>query len=375
MNNKTSKELVYFILKKEIIEHHINPQILPVTNLENFYEIIKSSIKEYHTNQNLKLYNLLKSIILEIKYSKIATGYSVTNKIKILLKNLKKYNKNKNQYLWNLVLTTYHEFKHILIELEQYNNPSCIDYYYLTIENLLRRLTDCYITNHDEFYEEILANNYAINKTIIFLQEYSKETIEDLSQYIEAFTINQKIYSTNYDIENFLNYVDLIIKEKDPINPFLKDKYPYYIINVLYQKNKKFKSPKELAQDPYWLDFPIEIKYLIISSRPYLNDIYYNNITKEELEFILESIDYTYKLELRKSISNKRIRNKLTKQIQLTKENDPAYSYYLISIPLLAQKETNNQAKLKYLKKQQEKIRKQISSLPNKPKVKKKLDY
>lgn len=369
MNNKISKKLVYFILKKEIIEHQINPQVLALTNLENLYEIIKTNVKKYHTDQNLKLYNIIKDIISEIRYSKIAIGYSTTNKIKILLKNLKKYNKNKNQYLWNLVNTTYHEIKHILIDIEEYSNPSCIEYYYLTIENLLRRLTDCYPKYHDEFYEEIMANRYALKKTISFLEEYSKETIEELTKYIKAFTINQKIYYTNYDIEHFLNYIDFLIKEKGTIKDISKNTYPYYIVHVLYQKNTKFKSLEELSKELYWLDFPLEIKYLIISSRPYLDDIDYNTLPKEDLEFILKAINYNYKLELKKSISNKKIRTRLTKLINNTKKTNPTYPYYLLSMPILEQKEINNQIKLQYLKQQKTEIEK----LLNKPKVKKRL--
>lgn len=119
MNNKTSKKLVTTLLKSEIEEHRLNAQILPVTSTENIQEIITSSIKTWLHNPNEKLDKILKDAMIEIRYSKQATGYSNQNKMKVLLKNLKKYSKSKEHYIWNLIHTTYHEYKHVLIYLEE----------------------------------------------------------------------------------------------------------------------------------------------------------------------------------------------------------------------------------------------------------------
>lgn len=76
----------------------------------------------------------------------------------------------------------------------------------------------------------------------------------------------------NYTLSKKL--VSKLIAEEDKTNTkiFFNEDYEDTIINIIYQKNGFFNSLKELSTIEDWQkEIPLEIKYMIVSSKAYLS--------------------------------------------------------------------------------------------------------
>ena len=361
MKNKTSKEIIYSILKTEISQNGVEANILPLTNLENTYEIIKRALTKYHTNQ-IELKQLFEDIKKEISLNSTATGIYTgsDNTIKILLENLKKYATTPERYLWALVHTTYHEYRHLTIEQKELKSKNNISYFYILIEQLVGCLSDYYKEAYNDFYSEILANRYASKKTKQYLKNKEPRIYNRLTQYINSFTIDEEIHYQNYDIQLFINKLHQIIKENNYKQKIKKDEYPYFIISELYTNNY-FKSVNDIVNNSFFNQLPIESKYLILSSQAYLDEVKYEELTKEELYILIKAIHYTTNLETKKRTINQGLRLKIEILLNELHESNIFYLHYqLVSLPLLFEKEKHNNNKLKYLNEQEDRIIKEI---------------
>lgn len=350
MKYTLSKKLVNKLIKEEVKKTNINVEILPLTNSENIINIIATILKD----NDISYSNKLISIIEDINYYKEEIGVydKKYQHIKLLLQNIYKITKDKEEYLWNLAYFTYHEYKHVLIERDKNFHKNNLDSFNIMIGYITKTVSDYYDINHDDFYEEILANKYAIKKVTKFLLKFPN-IYKKVYFQLEQERLATEIYYQNYDIQVFLDIIskNLIYTDISKID-LLKKEYPYTFISFLYNKNGTLKDLKKLSKTNNWNNrIPLEVKYLIVSSKTFLASIDYNFISIEELNFILEALNYTYNLELIRATNNKKLREEIKTFNNLGENSKEVFNYKKILLQLLSEKETCNKEKIKFLEK------------------------
>lgn len=181
-------------------------------------------------------------------------------------------------------------------------------------------MSNCYEIKPENFYEEIIADVYANKKTIGFLNNYPNLKSK-LQLYIEKDKIFTDMNYQNYDVQKIINIINKLIKCDSNRYEYFDSIFPYGIISVLYNNNGTFKDIKTLMTEKEWNNYPKEVQYLIISSKAYLDDINYESTTKEELEIIEKSLEYTYNLEKKRHQNNEQLKFKIFKLSKQTKKS------------------------------------------------------
>lgn len=289
MKSETSKKIIQKVIKEEVKKTGIPITILPLTKTENIIHIIASEIENKRNDSSITITNLLKNIKNSLMGISDKVGdYDYLNDIiKIFLSEIEKESPTKPLYLWELLTTTYHEYNHKLLWSKEQTEKNLTNFT-LILENLICEITDLYEKNHhDDFYEEIIANVYSVEKASQFLKRYP-HIYEKLKGYIENDKLKYQIQLINHDIEQFINYLNKIIKNKDQKEKLFQSFYPYKIIEIFYNRDGTFKSLATLSKDMEWTSLETEVQYTIISSKSYLKELNYNSLSLEELVFILE---------------------------------------------------------------------------------------
>ena len=352
MDNKDIKKLVYKILREQIEKYNVDVEILPLTSLENITEIILTNLRNKPNNLE-EFLTAIYSIKNEISINNTTDAYYNyrSNKLKILIKN--KHKLNEKHFTWRLIKNIYHEYKHAIVEkLIKKPYIETKEALIFAIENLIEPTDEYYITYHDDLYEEILANNYGIKKAEQYLKINKKELYESIKTTIELDKILHNIYYTNYDFQLILLKVNKDIKEKiHEINLYPNDK-ELEIVRTLYNKDGKLKTLTELSNIDNWNILSSYAKYLIISSDAYLNEIDYDNISKEDIYFILDALSYVLTIELERPIYNQKYREEIENISRNLNDKDLAtLNLYLDTLLILNAKEKSNQIKIKKLQK------------------------
>lgn len=370
MNNKSIKKLVYQLLKQEIQEHGIQVEILPTTRFQNFFEIIKEAIQSKKENQE----SIIETVRYWLAFNKSGRAYYdySTHRLKVLIDSIRQDTQNKEQYVWFLAKYAYHEYKHVIINEFLTPTINTLADFYCIMENLINPTTDYYLDNHDTFYDEILANQYGVEKAEKFLKETPKyKTLyTNFQNTIELEKLLHEIHYQNYDIHPVINEINNIIKASINAIDLSNLEPDCQIIAILYQENGRFKSPEELMKTESWTKLPKEAKMLILSSDAYLADLNYNTITLEELNLIMESLIYKRALESKKILINRQLRNKLEfLSKKINKEEQYNLEIYLKTLLVLNSKEQSAKINLQKLSSQIKKIEDLIQQKANSPKT------
>ena len=354
MKYKLSKKLILQVMKEEIKKTEIAVEILPITKLENLFLVIKESKQK---NEKLSPLKRLKTIQTSVKETRDSLGDTSfeKNNIKIFLEEIKKDSQNEKIYLLELLTTTYHEYNH-KTTWEQATDIPNLRNFILLIEQLIIETTELYNFHHDDFYEEIIANAYAIEKTEQYLQRYPN-IFEKLKGYLENDKLNYQIDLINYDIEQFINYFSKTIQSANDKSQFFKEEYPYRIVECLYTKEGRFKTIVSLRDNKDWNALEKEVQYSIVASKSYLQSQKLENLSPEELTFLKEALDYSYQKEVSRSIQNQELRIKVQ---EFNRKIKPNLDYAVELLSILNQKEKRCLLKIKYLKIQQAKIEEQL---------------
>lgn len=359
MRYKLTKKLIYKIINEEIIENQILTEIIFPTKLDNFYYSIKEKIKQ---QENLKDTNpemittplgfviKVKKELQVIKYTP-ALWSKELNHIRIMPNIIKKNNSNSLSYLYDLIKIIYHEYNH-QIKLKDYilnENFNTIESFTIALEELLFEETDLYLYQHNDFYEEIIANVYSIEKTKNFLQQYPN-IYEKLKMYIDNERLWYQIDWINYDLEQFLNYLTKKIKCSIIKKSLYHKFYSYKIVQMLYNQDGSFKPLSILFQDKEWTSLDKKLQYTIVASKSYLQVQGYQSLTTEELEFILESLKYSYQKELERSNQNEQLEQQINNFNQSIHNKILTDEITLVSN--LNYKQQRNTLKIEYLQKE-----------------------
>ena len=191
-----------------------------------------------------------------------------------------------------------------------------IDKFKETLEIFIKTSeSNLYYHYHDNFYFEITADLYSLEKTEEYLKKYPN-IYNKLKNKLEYEKLLSIINYTNYDIQLFFNYLFKMIiknekklyKEKEMLIEILE------LIDILCNKEYKFKTINELSQNENWTQFEEELQNIILSSKCYLDNINISNLSQEELKVLLKALKYSYLTELNRYNKNKEIKVILRKQ-------------------------------------------------------------
>lgn len=291
MDYTKSKKLVKKIIQEETKQTGIEINILPLTYLENVLYILKN---EREILLNPKYLNKKTYLISNFDFFSLGYYEDSTNKLKIFLSKIyqnKKMSPNKLHYLINLLQTTYHEYNHKMYYEKNHKEKRLTkEKLIFIIEEMSQDYTAAYKKYYDNFYIEIIANLYSVQKTKEFLKQY-QEAFSTEQPYLDTLELIYSIKYINYDFEQFFYYFTNVCKIKK------------------IHKNKKI--DQTLITDTNWDKSELPAKYLILSSRYYQTKIDINSLTKEELKIMLQAFQYALELELEKEQKNQQLALKL----------------------------------------------------------------
>lgn len=354
MKYKLSKKIITKIIDKESRKTNIPVKIIPPTTSEKFLYIIKGELENKRNDNSIKWMDIPKNIITRIVEFQESSGfYDYTKDIIIIfLSEIEKCSLSKELYLLELLETVYHEYNHKLLWSKNQTEKN-LENFILLMENLSMKITNIYENSkHDAFYEEIIANAYSVEKSNQFLKKYPR-IYRNLKGYLKNDKLKYQIELVNYDLEKFINYITKIIKNKKEMESLFQTSYPYKIVGILYNKDRTFKDLKTLEKDTEWTSLSMEVKYTVVASKSYLKELNLNTLSKEELSFILESLNYSYQKTLKTEEKNKILREQIK---AFNKEDLSLLDYGEDLLPLLTTKEKRNNLKLKYLELQINKV-------------------
>ena len=180
------------------------------------------------------------------------------------------------------------------------------NFYYLLDDMAISLYNNYYNKNYYTIYEEIIATKYGYKKAIEKFKKNDKiyKKVVDQINRDKMFNI---IYENSYDMQKTVNNIHYLLKIKSDEENILNSKFSENYFSMLYNPvDITYKSLNELFQEPDWNKLSLEIRYLIVSSEAYLSELDYFYITKEELDFLINALIYSYELEKKKYRNNKR---------------------------------------------------------------------
>lgn len=172
--------------------------------------------------------------------------------------------------------------------------------YGVQLDEIIALTSNCYKKHHDEFYIEILANNYSIERTIEFMKKHPN-VYQQLQYNIDLTKIYYQIYLQNYDPQQQINYISKIIKKKDKkiVNMYFKE---IDTLSKLFTKEGVSKPQTYLPTEDFY------INYIIASSKACLDKINYNDCEHGVLKILLKSLNYTYDIEITRYQANEQLK-------------------------------------------------------------------
>ena len=204
----------------------------------------------------------------------------------------------------------FHEIMHTII----YQKETSSDEYDKTMFSI--DLENRIINNNEKRYnkygemfrEEIEADifatkvsqDYGINKMIEFMTKKGKKLkekeIKKYSAYLELMNLYNEYRINAYNVCVSIDYYNMLIKK----NPKLLTDSSF-LLNQFYNKDGTYKSILEIMNDPTINKHDFDIRSYILASRSFLKEVDFNNISYFQLNYLLKSLEYVYKEELKKS--------------------------------------------------------------------------
>lgn len=314
------KELVNLATTKILKQDQLFiKKITPLTYIEYYKsDIFKKLIKLEKGTQ--KIYTLIEPLLF-------SEGFNCNDNIIIFLDVFHKpIALNQEYQLIDLLVCSLHEVGHSHQEQkkDQYTlfEQFCFDLEYFILENNPNH----YNIYSAEYLQETLADIYGITKTELFLNNYP-HLYEQNKEYILKLKKDYNLQKVTYDFYFIFEEFHKLNKNHNKLNVAIKQ------TDFLYIKNTNtFKPISEIINN--WLEkWGKTSLYYILSSKEFINQLNFKNLTKEELKYLEEAIKHIYQIELEK-------KDYLDKILKTNKDN-----------PILKkQTKLNNQVnRLKYL--------------------------
>ena len=296
LTTKEMKLLVNSILKEESEKENIEISSNPITIIEWYNsKFFKKKMKIANISTKI---NLITSPL----YCKGIT-FEGGKTIFIYLNNIKKAKKipHTNQLI-TLLTNIYHEFEHTRqiklakftkteVKQQEIDNSKIlldipIPFEYVAI-NIFERIiinedNNFYNNHHDEFLMEIDASLYCYIKTKEFLQKHNKQIYEKYKYIINSNIIeNEKKYE-DYDFNLIFEKFNQIYQNNTT--------YHHIVLDIIYEKNStKFNSITDITNSPYLNKKTV---YHIITSRPFLKQLDFDNLDNNELKTLIDALKY-----------------------------------------------------------------------------------
>ena len=287
LTTKEMKILVNSILKEESEKENIEISSNPITIVEWY--------NSKFFKENIKLVNnYTKLLLIKMPLNTIGVTFDDKNTIFIYLNQIKKGKKiPTNKQLIFILHIIYHEFEHIRQnKLKKFSKteltstlPLPFEHIVITIFESIIKKNDYnfYVHNHDEFLTEIDANLYSYIKTKEFLQKNNKELYEKHKNTLDLGIKNEENNLKNYDF-------NLIFEKFHQIYQTSYTNYISPILNIIYKRNSpEFNSITDITNSPY-LDK--KTAYHIITSRPFLKQLDFDNLDNNELKTLIDALKY-----------------------------------------------------------------------------------
>ena len=298
---ETLKKISYEIIREE--SKRINQSI-------NSYLVTN---KDYYKEYVFKTKKIGQDLFPFIIKPRRTSGFNdQKGNVVIFLDKIKKIT-SKERQIFFIILCSYHEVKHT--EQKILNQYTYERFIYDIESYLIGEKKINYQKNHNKVLFEIDANIYAIEKT----KEYLINNYPDVYQKVkeEISTLEQKYYKDleEYDaltlVEKIIDYMRyqlnihwaLTVNHMEIISP---------VLELFIYPDVLFKSIKYMRQDGIFNNLDKRIIYLFLSSKQFLEQVNLDNLTKEELVLLDESLEYT---------NNKYINHPKLKEKNILKEN------------------------------------------------------
>lgn len=322
-----------------------------MSDLNHRYEksldlVVKILFEEVRANQ------LEVDIKFETSKDSLAGCYIETGDshiITISAPNIKAGTKSIEAYFYNLLFVPYHEFMHRIYRLTASDNmdfKNTISSLAIAIKNIN---PEFYKTKHDDFYEEIIADYYAVFKARQFMNKHPRliEKLQDISDYYELST---ELRLINYDFEQMLNY---FVKTYKTSSLALTDNK---LISTFFDENKCYKPLNQIVNSQEFALFDDDSKYSILASKSFLTSQDYSKLSEEEIELLIDSINYSYQIELNRALMNENLKEKLETTPYRRRKTNEIEKLSRVLDPILNKKQIRNIAKRKYLKQEMTKL-------------------
>ena len=280
------KKIIYQTIEQELLENHLECDILPVTTSE-FLKMILFS-KDYDWVEKIFYFTF--------PFNSNGFCHSSHQEIVIFLNRFMQI-KDANLCLFDLLFVCYHEMRHLY---QDYTfSIDTLDGYLKYIEYNIRifDLNDDYNNNHDKYSSEIGANLYGIHKAKeAFLKKYPDQfdKIKDIYNNLEnKFIVDYFSYDPMDTINRYVLMMQLRYKETQSI--FSRDKnfnLPNSVTEIFLRDDYTCKSLIEIIQHPNFSFIEKKLIYSFITSDVFLKSISLEELSAEERILFNEAISY-----------------------------------------------------------------------------------
>ena len=287
MDINKMKDIVYDIFDKENIGDN---KIFPIT------------FREYYNN-----YYYDNKLLLLINNS--INGYNdLDGNIFIFLDRFNKL-LNRDYNFICFLETCYHEIRHSKqLLMNSYSYDKFLIDMDLYVKNIGLFNKYKYLFCHNSYSFEIGANIYGIEKAIEYLKDNYCDIYYNNKNYIDKRELYYKFDYYNYDARMvFSNFIN-VLRRYNYVNDYL-DISP--VISIILNRDYSFKSFHEIYNDIRFNYLDDRLCSLILSNNLYLNEVYNNNCSEDELDILRYYISYGNKLDINRKYMVRELNKKL----------------------------------------------------------------
>ncbi len=272
---KELKQIVNEILDDEAKTNNLKVNAFPVTFIE------------YYTDFLFKGKFSLQRVVNYASFPFNSLGFHSNGNIVILINSIKKIVKgDPPMVVFELLNVVYHELRHNF--QKHYDNHS-YEKFLSSLEEFLRLNKSGefnYKSNHDDFSFEIGAHLYGIRRAKEYLINKYPEIYEEAKDYIDYM---EEYYLLDYYMYDASNIFDLAI-------PIIREELKNGIIsgNYIYiNSDGSFRSIRDMIDNSIFMNLDIRIRSAITSSRTFLKELDYGQLSYDELKFLYDMVNYT----------------------------------------------------------------------------------
>ena len=344
-NYKKLKEIAYGVCDDICKKERIEANIYPVT----FVDYYKSDV--FKKNIKLKKYpidNVLRPIYCNGSY------FGAEKSIVVFLNNFKShYEINSNNVKASFLFVLFHEIRHAMQQQKITtldNNPRYdLGKVKIELDNCRTYNGRDYKSNHDWFFHEIDADKYGVDKAREYLID-NNSYIGKSKQYLELREFYYKYREIMYNMQLSIDRVyEQMKQDKRLVSIFFNE---CYLLHGYLNGDGTYKNLKEIMNNCIVNTFDQDIRYNIVASKSFLKQLDFSKLSSEEMNYVLESVNYVYNERLKKEEESKLLEKQFKNRNKNVEEKHDIHyliHYFDMKLNLLVNKKNSNY--YSYLKK------------------------